>query len=76
MKANGIFHLVLAILEGGLSGAILYQAGQAEEKKHRLLLFVASAAWFVLSLTDSLQGVRSLRELLAQKKENGGEDDE
>lgn len=76
--AKSIFHYVMAILEGGLSGVLLYRAGKTEEKKSRILLFVASVAWFVLSLTDSFQGGQSLRELLAQKKleADGGDDND
>ena len=78
MKGECIFHYVLAILEGALSGAIFYRAGKTEKKKSRILLFAASAAWFVLSLTDSFQGGQALRELREQKKLeiNGGDDDE
>ena len=72
---NCVFHLVMAILEGGLSGAILYQAEKEKEKKRKILLLIAGIGWFLLSLTDSCQGVRGLKEIKTTEM-NGGNDDE
>lgn len=80
MKSDCIFHYVMAVLEGALSGVICYQAQKTEHKERKILLFVASAAWFLVSLADSLQGSLTLRELREEKKiaaktDNGGNDD-
>ena len=72
---NGIFHLVMAILEGGLSGAIFYQAEKEEGKERKILLLIASVGWFILSLTDSWQGVHALKEAKMTEM-NGGDDND
>ena len=70
-----VFHYVMAILEGGLSGAIFYEAEKETRKKRKILLLIAGIGWFILSLTDSLQGGEALRELRKQTVEiNGGDD--
>ncbi len=72
---NCVFHLVMAILEGGLSGATFCQAEKEEEKKRRILLLLTGIGWFILSLTDSWQSICALKE--AKKTEvNGGDDNE
>ncbi len=72
-----IFHSVMAILECGLSGAIFYEAEKESRKKRKILLLIASAGWFILSLADSLQGGEALRALRKQTEEtNGGDDNE
>lgn len=81
MKFDSIFYYVMALLEGALSGVVFYEAEKTEHKQRKILLFVASAAWFLISLVDSLQGGLALRELLEEKKalaetDNGGEYDE
>ena len=70
-----VFHLVMAILEGGLSGAVFYQAEKEEEKKRKILLLIASIGWFILSLTDSCQGVRALKKAKTTEM-NGGDDND
>ncbi len=76
--AKCIFHYVLAILEGGLSGAIFYQAEKETQKKRKILLLLTSIGWFILSLTDSWQGVHGIRALKAAKttEMNGGDDND
>lgn len=79
MKLDCVFHYVLAILEGALSGVLLYEAEKAEHKQRKILLYLSSAAWFLVSLADSLQGSLTLKELRAAKVEeadNGGDIDE
>ena len=70
-----VFHFVMAILEGGLSGAIFYQAEKEEEKKRKILLLIASIGWFILSLTDSWQFTRALKEAKMTEM-NGGDDND
>ena len=72
---KGIFHLVMAILEGGLSGAIFYQAEKEEEKRRKILLLITSIGWFILSLADSWQGIHALKEA-KQTEMNGGNDND
>ena len=76
MKFDCIFHYVMALLEGALSGVLFYEAEKTEHKQRRILLFITSAAWFLLSLADSFQGGLALKELRAVKEEtdNGGDD--
>ena len=70
-----VFHLVMAILEGGLSGVILYQAEKEEEKKRKILLLISSIGWFILSLTDSWQSIHALKEA-KMTETNGGDNNE
>ena len=49
---KSIFHYVLAILEGVISGACFYHGQKEEQPMRRALLFVAGAGWFALSLLD------------------------
>ena len=72
---NAVFHYVMAILEGGLSGVLFYEAEKEAQKKRKILLLIASIGWFILSLTDSLQGGEALREQKIQEM-NGGNDNE
>ena len=78
MLAKCIFHYVLALLEGGLSGVLLYEAEKEETQKRRLLLLFTSIGWFILSLADAFQGGDALRELREQKEYevDGGDYDE
>lgn len=72
MKA--IIHYVLAILEGGLAGGLFYYAGQEKEKERKVLMYVASALAFVLSLLDSMEGGRewkAWREAKALEESDG-----
>lgn len=57
-----IFHYVMAILEGGLSGAAFCEAEKETQKKRKILLLITSIGWFILSLADAFQGGMSLRE--------------
>lgn len=77
MKLDCILHYVMAILEGAVSGVLLYEAEKAEHKPRKILLTITSAAWFLISLADSFQGGLALQELRAAKEEvnNGGDDD-
>lgn len=74
MKTDAIFSYVLAILEGGLSGMCFYRAGQAKEKKHKVILYIAGALWFAASVIDALTGGRELREALETGEEIGESD--
>ena len=81
MKFDCIFHYAMAILEGALSGVVFYEAEKTQHKQRKILLFITSTAWFLLSLADSFQGGLTLKNLLAQKTaveeiDNGGDDDE
>lgn len=73
-----IFHYVMAILEGGLSGAVFYEAEKETQKKRKILLLITSIGWFILSLTDAFQGGQALRQLREQKtfEINGGNDND
>ncbi len=62
MKLDAILSFVLSILEGGLAGACFYRAGQVKEKKPKVFWYIASAAWFVLSVLDGMEGARALKE--------------
>ena len=62
MKLDAILSFVLSILEGGLAGACFYHAGQAKEKKLKVLWHIVSAAWFVLSVLEGMEGIRTLEE--------------
>ena len=77
---KSVFHYVLAILEGAVSGVCFFLARKEEQPKRRALLFIASAGWFVLSLLDSLTGGRELREARTKTIDideiNGGNDNE
>ena len=70
---NAIFHYVLAVMEGGLSGVCCYRAGQSKDKTHKALLYAASALWFAASVIDSILGGRELRKAKTFEK-NGGND--
>ncbi|MBD5155104.1 MAG: hypothetical protein HDT15_08590 [Oscillibacter sp.] len=70
--ADVILSFVLSILEGGLSGAIFYYAGQEKDKKCKVLMYIASAAWFILSVLDGVEGARALK---AAGREKAGEDE-
>ena len=59
--ADAILSFVLSILEGGLSGAVFYYAGQEKDKKRKVLMYIASAAWFILSVLDGIEGARALK---------------
>ena len=76
MNGNAVFHYVLSILEGSLSGAFFYRAGQEERKKRRILLYGVSAVWFAMSVLDALIGGDELREAKALETNDGGNDDE
>ena len=65
MKLDTILSFVLSMLEGGLAGACFYHAGQAKEKKLKVLWYIASAAWFVLSVLVGMEGARALKEAKA-----------
>ena len=60
MKLDTILSFALSILEGGLAGACFYHAGQAKEKKLKVLWHIVSAAWFVLSVLDGIAGMKAL----------------
>lgn len=75
MIGNAIFRYVLSILEGFLAGACFWQAQQSEEKKHRVIMYIASALWFASSVLDSLTGGRALRESKTLEI-NGGNDND
>ncbi len=70
--ADVILSFVLAILEGGLSGAVFYYAGQEKDKKCKVLMYIASAVCFILSVLDGIEGARALK--AARQKKSGGED--
>ena len=70
---NAIFHYVLAVLEGGLSGACFYRARQSKEKKYKTLMYAASALWFASSVIDGVIGGRELRKAKTLEI-NGGND--
>ena len=73
MKADVILSYVLSIMEGGLSGAYFYRAGQAKERKHKVLLYITGAAWFILSVLNGMNGTRKWK--AAQTTENNGGND-
>ena len=58
-----IFHYVMAIMEGALSGVLFYEAEKETHKKRRILFLIASMGWFILSLVDSFHGMDALKEL-------------
>ena len=60
MKLDAILSFVLSVLEGGLAGACVYCAGQAKEKKLKVLWHIVSAVWFVLSVLDGMEGIGAL----------------
>lgn len=62
MKRNAVLSYILAVLEGGLAGACCYQAGTETCRKRRALWYICGAGWFGLSLMDSLEGSKSLKE--------------
>ena len=62
MKLDAILSFVLSVLEGGLAGACVYHAGQAKEKKRKVFWHIVSAAWFVLSVLDGMEGMKALEE--------------
>lgn len=70
--ANVILSFVLAILEGGLSGAVFYYAGQEKDRKCRVLMYIASAACFLLSVLDGIEGAKALKAL---RQEKSGEEE-
>ena len=70
-----IIHYVLAILEGGLAGGLFYYAGQEKTQKRKVLMYVASALAFLLSLMDSLEAGREWKELRAAKAYDEDEED-
>lgn len=72
MKLDVILSFVLSILEGALSGVCFYRAGQTKEKKPKVLLYIASAAWFALSVLEGMEGARTLKE--ARMTEPGEEE--
>lgn len=67
-----IFHYMMAILEGGLSGAVFYEAEKETQKKRKILLLITSIGWFILSLADAFQGGQALREA---RMTNSGEEE-
>ena len=71
---NAVIHYVLAILEGGLAGATFYEARKAKGSS-KVFLHLASALFFVASLTDAMVGGNALKEAKTLKM-NGGNDDE
>ena len=75
MKLDVILSYVLSILEGGLAGACFYRAGQAKEKKCRVFFCLASAAWFILSVLDGMEGAR-MQKNAKTIEINGGNDNE
>jgi hypothetical protein len=76
MNGNAIFHYILSILEGFLSGAFFYRAGQTENKKRRILLYGISALWFASSALDALIGGDELRDARALETNDGGNENE
>ena len=62
MKLDAILSFVLSMLEGGLAGACFYHAGQAKEKKLKVLWHIVSAAWFALSVLDGMEGIGTLKD--------------
>ena len=70
--AHVILSFVLSILEGGLSGAVFYYAGQEKDKKCKALMYIASAVWFILSVLDGIEGARALK---AVRQEKTGEEE-
>ena len=62
MKLDAVLSYVLAVLEGGIAGACFYRAGKTKETKRKAAWYIASTAWFVLSLLDSMTGSHKLRE--------------
>lgn len=64
-KLDVILSYMLSILEGGLAGACFYRAGKTKDRKHKVLWYAASAAWFVLSVLDGAEGGRALKEARA-----------
>lgn len=68
---NAIFYYILAVLEGGLSGVCFCRAGKSKDRKHKAIMYTASALWFTASVIDSMVGGRELRN--AKTREiNGG----
>ena len=76
MKKTAIFHYVFSALEGFLSGACFYQASRSGEKRHKVLLYAASALWFASSVLDALAGGRMLRESPELETNDGGNDND
>ena len=70
MKLDAILSFVLSILEGGLAGACFYQAGQAKEKRPKVLWYITSSVWFILSLLDGMEATRALKEAKAAAEED------
>lgn len=62
MKLDVILSYVLSFLEGALSGVCFYRAGQEKEEQPKVLLYMASAVWFALSVLEGMEGTRALRE--------------
>ena len=60
MKLDTILSFALSILEGGLAGACFCLAGQKKEKKLKVLWHIVSAAWFVLSVLEGMEGIDAL----------------
>ncbi len=72
MKLEVILSYVLSILEGGLSGACFYRAGQEKDKKCKVLMYISSAAWFLLSVLDGIEGARALKKAGQQTEAEPG----
>lgn len=66
---RAVVHYLLAILEGGLSGALFYYAGQEKLKERKVLMYLLSAGWFLLSLTESFEGGREWKKSRSAKTE-------
>ena len=75
MIGDAIFHYALSILEGFLAGACFCRAKQAEEKQHKVILYITSTLWFASSVLDSLTGSRALRDAKTLEI-NGGNDND
>ena len=76
MNGNAIFHYVLSILEGFLSGAYFCRAEQTEDRPRKVLLYATSALWFVSSVLNSLIGGRALKDEKTLEINDGGNDDD
>ncbi|MDE7220499.1 MAG: hypothetical protein K2O45_12915 [Oscillospiraceae bacterium] len=75
MKLDVILSYVLSILEGCLAGTCFYRAGQAKETRCRVFFYLASAAWFVLSVLNGIEGAR-MHKNAKTIEINGGNDNE
>ena len=62
MKLDAILSFALSILEGGLAGGCFYCAQQAKDRKQKVLWHIVSAAWFVLSVLEGMEGIKALKE--------------